>query len=218
MYTFRFPSHILVEKPHFRYNGPVHNAHTFLHLHLPRPPRLGLRGRLLVAASLLATAYAVGFALFVTQLPQPFTTLPPELDGLAVFTGGAGRVEATLAQVQQGFQGPILISGSHSTTRLADILAETTTRLTAAQRTHILHDAAQTTRQNILSLKAWAGYHHLETVGIVTSTYHAPRVALLAALRARNLQMVLLPVQPVDPGLTPLWREYNKLLLAPFLR
>ena len=196
-------------------------SNNYLSLHFPKPPAMGWRGRTLIVLSLLGTAYLVGFALFIIFLPPPFTTLPPKLDGLATFTGGAGRVEATLTQLQEGFKGPVLISGSHTTTTLAEILAETSAHLTSEERHRIMHDAAQTTRQNITSLRAWAGYYHLSHVGLVTSTYHTARVRLLLWLhvpRTENLTVIFLPVQPADAGLRPLFREYNKLLAAPLLR
>lgn len=193
------------------------HAHSYLHLHLPRPPRLGWRGRIVLMLSLLASAYLLGFALFVMLLPAPFTTLPDDLDGLATFTGGSGRVEAALKEAQQGFPGPILISGSNEKTTLPDILAHTATPLTPSQQTHIVYDTAATTRENITSLTAWAGYYKLTDIGVITSTYHIPRVWLLATLHARNLNLTYLPVQPADPGLRPLFREYNKLLAAPLL-
>lgn len=193
------------------------NPHPF-HFHVPRPPRLGWRGRTLLALSLASSAYLLGFALFVVTLPQPFTTLPEGLEGLATFTGGSGRVETALKQVQRGFEGPILISGSHQQSRLTDILALTDTSLTPSQQKHIVYDAAQTTRENITSLQAWAGYNGISNIGLVTSTYHVPRVRLLALLHARNLSLTYLAVQPADSGLRPLFREYNKLLIAPALR
>lgn len=193
------------------------DTHPF-HFHIPRPPRLTWRGRTILTLSLSLTAYALGFAAFVVTLPDPFTTLPDDLDGLATFTGGSGRVEAALKEAQRGFDGPLLISGSHQKTRLTDILARADADLTPDQQTHIVYDAAQTTRENITSLKAWAGYYQLDNIGIITSTYHVPRVRLLAFLHARNLSLTYLAVQPADPGLKPLFREYNKLLVAPFLR
>lgn len=194
----------------------AHNL-SYFHIHLPRRPRLGWRGRIVLATSLLATLYCIGFATFVVTLPTPFTTLPPDIDGLATFTGGSGRVEAAMREAQRGFPGPILISGSHRTTRLTDILAKTDANLTPDQQTHIVYDAAQTTRENVTSLKAWAGYYNLHHIGLITSTYHVPRVRVLAFLHARNLSLTTLPVQPADPGLRPLFREYNKLLAAPLL-
>lgn len=187
----------------------------------PAPRRhhrpLGWFGRTVVTLFLLATAYALGFASFVVFLPDPFTTLPDNLDGLATFTGGAGRVEAALQEVQDGFPGPILISGSHRQTRLTDILAKSSTSLTPTQTTKIVYDTVETTRENIVSLKLWAGMNNLHRIGLITSTYHVPRVRFLALLHARELSLTFLPVQPADPGLRPLFREYNKLLVAPFL-
>lgn len=194
---------------------------NYLSLHFPAPPPLGWCGRLFVISSLLATAYLVGFALFIVFMPPPFTTLPPNLQGLVTFTGGSGRVEATLAQIQEGFKGQVLISGSHATTTLTEILAETSAHLTREERRRIMHDAAQTTRENITSLRVWAGYHHFTHIGVITSTYHTARVRLLLWMhipRSEGLSVTILPVQPADAGLKPLLREYNKLLLAPFLR
>lgn len=190
----------------------------YLHFHWPSPPPLGIKGKLTLLGSLLFTAYLAGFGVYVAMLPEPFTTLPPGLQGLATFTGGYGRVEATLTELKRGFKGPILISGSHATTTIKDIAAETETPLTAAQSAHVMHDAAATTRENILSLKVWAGYQNISNVGVITSTYHAARVRLLARLRAPELTVTVLPVQPGDAGLMPLLKEYHKLLLAPLLR
>jgi uncharacterized SAM-binding protein YcdF (DUF218 family) len=193
-------------------------ATSYLHLHLPGRPPLSTRGRLLLLASIVFTAYLAGFGAYVAMLPEPFTTLPAGLQGLATFTGGYGRVEATLNQLKSGFKGPILISGSHATTRISDIAAQTDTPLTPEESVHIMHDAAATTRENVLSLKVWAGYQGITNVGVITSTYHAARVRLLAGLRAPELHVTILPVQPADAGLMPLIKEYHKLLLAPLLR
>lgn len=183
-----------------------------------RPGRLGWFGRSVLFVVFLGLAYVLGFASFVIFLPTPFATLPSNLDGLATFTGGAGRVEAALKEVQDGFPGPILISGSHKQTRLTDILSHTSATLTPTQTTKIVYDTAETTRENIISLKLWASVNNVKHIGLITSTYHVPRVRLLALLHARELNLTCLPVQPADPGLRPLFREYNKLLIAPFLR
>ncbi|PZP39563.1 MAG: hypothetical protein DI585_03770 [Pseudomonas fluorescens] len=187
-------------------------------MHFPRRPRLGWKGRLIVLTGFLTSIYALGFAAFVITLPAPFTTLPDGLEGLATFTGGSGRVEAALKEAQRGFPGPILISGSHKKTTLPDMLARTSANLTPDQQVHIVYDAAQTTRENITSLRAWSGYYGIHNIGVITSTYHIPRVRLLALMHVTDLNLTYLPVQPADPGLRPLFREYNKLLAAPLLR
>jgi uncharacterized SAM-binding protein YcdF (DUF218 family) len=192
--------------------------HLPFHIRFPHPPRLSWRARSLLILFLAFSTYALGFAVYVVSLPKPFTLLPDDLEGLATFTGGSGRVEAAMKAAQRGFEGPILISGSNQGTRLSDILARTSAQLTDLQKEHIAYDIAQTTRENVTSLAAWAGYYNLDNIGVITSTYHVPRVRLLALLHARHLQLTFLPVQPADSGLRPLIREYNKLLATPFLR
>jgi uncharacterized SAM-binding protein YcdF (DUF218 family) len=168
----------------------------------------------------ICLVYAVGLGAFVALLPKPFTTLPPGLEGLATFTGGAGRVATTLRLVQEGFAGPILISGIHPSSQLAEIeeLSGLETPLTAAQRQQIMLDGATTTRENLQSLNLWATTASLQQIGLITSTYHAARVRLLGWWLAPRLDLVLLPVQPEDTRFIVLLREYHKLLAAPFLR
>lgn len=192
---------------------------TFTLPPLPRPPRLGWRGRTAVGLVTLLALYGIGFGVFVATLPSPFTTLPPHLEGLATFTGGAGRVQALLHQINAGFSGPILISGMKERTPLRAVLhhAQPESPISPAQADHILQDTAQTTRQNVESLKVWAAYLGITRIGIITSTYHTHRVRLLGRALAPELTLTLLPVQPADAGLRPLLREYNKLLLSPIL-
>ncbi len=168
----------------------------------------------------LGLLYGLGLAGFVALLPSPFTTLPPGLQGLATFTGGAGRVATTLRLVQAGFAGPVLISGINPQSQLAEIeeLTGLESPLVPAQRQQIMLDSASTTRENLLSLQIWATTANLQRVGLITSTYHAARVRALGWWLAPELNLVLLPVQPEDTSFRVLLREYHKLLAAPILR
>jgi uncharacterized SAM-binding protein YcdF (DUF218 family) len=171
-------------------------------------------------SSFVMTGYGLGFAVFVGGLPTPFTTPPSGLQGLAVFTGGAGRVETALRLVQNGFRGPVLISGINPTSRLVDMeeLAGLKMPLDEGQRAQVMLDGAQTTKENLQSLNLWATTTEVSEVGVITSTYHAARVKLLGWLWAPKLKLIVMAVQPEDTRLRVLWREYHKLLLAPFLR
>lgn len=186
-------------------------------MHFPRPPKLSWRGRTVLTLSVAVVAYCIGFALYISTLPTPFSTLPDDVEGLAVFTGGSGRVDAALNQLYHGFTGPILISGRHPRTHLSDILAESPHHFSRSQRNQISIDSAQTTHQNIQGLQTWATQNHISNISIITSTYHAARVRLLASWFTNGLQVRVLAVQPADAGLRPLFLEYNKLLSAPFL-
>lgn len=172
------------------------------------------------AATALAGFYGLGFAAYVVMLPKPFTTMPPEAKGLAVFSGGAGRIESTLRLIEQGFQGPVLISGLHPSTTFVDILSHTPTgkELNEIQKRQIMLDTAESTAENMQSLTLWAATTNLSDVAIITSTYHAARVRLLGWWKAPALTLRILAVQPENPRFDVLLREYHKLLATPFLR
>jgi uncharacterized SAM-binding protein YcdF (DUF218 family) len=142
---------------------------------MPKKHRRRAARRWLVALAGIGLTYALGLGVYVATLPQPFTTLPQGLQGIAVFTGGAGRVETALRVVQQGFNGPVLISGINPASRLADIISEAniSPALTAAQQQQIMLDGAASTRENMQSLTLWANTADLGNIGVITSTYHA---------------------------------------------
>jgi uncharacterized SAM-binding protein YcdF (DUF218 family) len=165
---------------------------------------------------ILGLVYVGMFAVFVTALPPPFGVPPQGLDGLAVFTGGSGRVDTAVDLMKQGFAGPVFISGVHEDVKLSSLT--NVAKLTPAQRAAITLDyASRTTRENVLNTAYWAEKHHLRRLGIITSTYHAMRCEVLFRLLAPETGIVLLPVQPVDGRGITLFKEFNKLLLAPLL-
>lgn len=161
--------------------------------------------------------YVAGFAAYVAMLPEPSASLPDGVDGVAVFTGGQGRVDRALAMLAEGFDGPVLISGVHPDVKLEELASPN--RFSPAQQARVQLDYdALTTRQNVRNTVQWMDGQGLQRVGVVTSTYHIARCRLLFWLLAPTHEVVLLPVQPVGSGWRTLWREYNKLLLAPVLR
>lgn len=168
----------------------------------------------------LALLYGIGLVAFVAALPSPFTSVPANLQGLVVFTGGSGRVVTALTLIQQGFTGPVLISGRHPSSSLADMLelAPGAPQLSAAQKAQVALDAAQSTHENMLALQQWATTKKLKTVGIITSTYHVARVRLLHLWLAPQVTLTVLPVQPEDASLKTLLREYHKLLAVFWLK
>lgn len=162
----------------------------------------------------LALLYGLGLALFVAALPKPFTTVPSQVQGLAVFTGGSGRVATALTLIQQGFTGPVLISGRHPSSSLADMLelAPGAPQLSDKQKAQVSLDTAQSTHENMLALQQWATSQQLQHIGVITSTYHVARVRLLHLWLAPQVGLTLLPVQPEDTSFKTLLREYHKLL------
>lgn len=172
--------------------------------------------RLLLTLVAVAVVYVAGFAAYVALLPVPSEGLPEDVDGVAVFTGGQGRVDKALALLDEGFAGPVLISGVHPDVRLEELASSQ--RFSPAQRARVELDyEALTTRHNVYNTVAWAARSKLGRIGVITSTYHTARSRLLFWLVAPGMPVVMLPVQPVGSGWRTLFREYNKLLLSPVL-
>jgi uncharacterized SAM-binding protein YcdF (DUF218 family) len=119
-----------------------------------------------------------GFAWFAATLPAPLAGQLPPADGIAVLTGGPGRIEAGLALVQAGQGRVLLITGVHPNTTLPEILrlAEAGPGTEAGPIT--LGHWARSTRGNAIEVAAWARPRHLRTVRIVTAGYHMRRALL----------------------------------------
>ncbi len=162
----------------------------------------------------LLALYAVGFGIYMLALPRPLVGLPP-VDGLVVFTGGEGRVRTTLELVAEGFVGPVLISGVYPAVRVREL--EGAVALKRSQLAKVMLDKeALTTRENMTNTLRWADVWNLKRVGVVTSTYHAPRVWLLAWWYGAHSRLTVVPVQPQRVKIGDLLREYSKLWLLPF--
>lgn len=169
---------------------------------------------LLVLTGLLGV-YGLGFGVFMLLLPKPLAGLPP-VDGLVVFTGGEGRVRTALELVGDGFGGPVLISGVYPAVQVREL--EGALALERSQLAKVMLDKqALTTRENMANTLRWADVWGLRHVGVVTSTYHAPRVWLLAWWSGATDRLTVVPVQPQRVGVVDLLREYSKLWLLPLM-
>lgn len=170
--------------------------------------------RLLQAMTVVAACYGGGFGLFLVLLPQPYLDMVPETDGLAVFTGGSNRVTTGLQYVQDGYAGPVLLSGVHPHVRMRELMAMVP--LTERQQAQITLDTlAENTRSNVINTIRWADARGVRSIGVVTSTYHALRCRIWFWWYGARDRVRMIPVQPVAPGMRHLLTEYNKLLLMP---
>jgi uncharacterized SAM-binding protein YcdF (DUF218 family) len=170
---------------------------------------------LLVALGWAVLLYIVGFFIYVVLLPRTVYEAPRQVDALVILTGAAGRLGHGLT-LMSTTQVPTLISGVHPQVSLTDLTrgapldGNTLTLLT-------IDHAAETTRQNVAVTRRWSQSIGVQQLGVVTSHYHMPRARLLFAMYAPELDVVPLPVETSAPR-SFLWREYTKLVVAPFLR
>lgn len=138
---------------------------------------------------------ALGFLAFL----RVTSTMPAEPDrhtaGIAVLTGGAERVATGLRLLRAGQGDWMLISGVHRDAMLEDLdSGQDIGRL--AQRIELGRQAT-TTHGNAREVAEWARAYRLQSVRVVTASYHMPRALL--ELRRAMPGVTLLP-WPVVPA------------------
>jgi uncharacterized SAM-binding protein YcdF (DUF218 family) len=128
---------------------------------------------ILIVIFLAAIAYAVGFILFVSNLPIVPETLP-RADGIVALTGGGERLDAAVALLENGVGKRLLISGvSQQTSKetLGKMSGGGTRFACCADIGYVAED----THGNAVEAANWARQNHFGSLVIVTSRYHMPR-------------------------------------------
>jgi uncharacterized SAM-binding protein YcdF (DUF218 family) len=165
----------------------------------------------LTAIILVALAYGLVFAAWVSTLPATPEVLP-EADGVVVLTGGSPRLDAAVALFEKGVGKRLLISG----------VAPSTSRETLKEVTHggprfdcctDLGYSAEDTSGNAAEAADWAHGHNYHSVVVVTARYHMPRA--LHDFRATMPDVTLLswPVDQENVDLSGWWRHPNTVQL-----
>lgn len=142
-------------------------------------------------AGLAVAALILGFLLFanhVTREPIPVTT---RADGIVVLTGEGFRIKEGVRLLNEGRAGKLLISGVNPKISAAQL-----GRLTGLSETQFnccvtLGYQAMTTLGNASETLNWARSRDLDSLIIVTSSYHMPRS--LAELSLAMPQTRLIP-------------------------
>ncbi|OUI78290.1 hypothetical protein HK18_09635 [Commensalibacter intestini] len=120
-------------------------------------------------------AWGGGFVLFVIDTLTYYPPTPTA-QGIVVLTGGAKRIDTAIQLLQSNHGKYLLISGVQPTTTLQDIERVSSIKLTQSNRNHItLGHNATSTMGNAVETAAWVHYHHLDSLIVVTSSYHIRR-------------------------------------------
>lgn len=129
----------------------------------------------------LVVLWSIGFVIFVrsvfsygedfkiSDMPQPF--------GVAVLTGGRGRIERGVELLEQTGAQTLLISGVSKGLLLYDIAKRDGFEIKENMPVELGYEATDTVG-NAKEIKAWVKKHGLKCVIGVTSFYHIPRSRL----------------------------------------
>lgn len=178
-----------------------------------RRQRTGTLGWLARAAAVALLAWVGGFIAFV--LAQAGPAAPgSRTDGIAVLTGGPGRLPRGVDVLKAGLADRLLVSGVHPSVKPGELAlaADIPPKLFACCVD--LGFEADSTRSNAVEVAGWIARHKFRTIRLVTAGYHMPRAR--AELEARLPADVQVVPDGVAAGL-PLWAmlvEYGKFQAA----
>jgi uncharacterized SAM-binding protein YcdF (DUF218 family) len=156
---------------------------------------IGMLARLL---ALVVLMWVGGFVLFVLGLPGP-ARADTRTDGVAVLTGGPGRVQRGVAVLKAGLAQRLLVSGVHPSVKPAELGAAAGIPDRLNSCCVDLGFKADSTRSNAEEVSAWVAQHGFKTIRLVTAGYHMPRAR--AELEARLPADVVVVPDGVNAGL-----------------
>ena len=149
-------------------------------------------------------AYAVGFLVFLTRLPD--APAHPHADGIVALTGGDARLDTAVALLEHGAGKRLLISGVAPDTEKETLghMSDGGPRFACCAD---LGYAAEDTRGNAEEAADWARGNGFHTLTIVTARYHMPRA--LEEIHAAMPEATLLayPVEQGSIALKDWWRH-----------
>jgi len=162
-------------------------------------------------------ACLVGFAWFL-HLADSRTQAPAHTDGIVALTGGPERVETALRLLADGRADRLLLSGIGGGAELPELAHRAgVDPLPLAPRVTIDRNAA-TTKGNALATAGWARSNNIQSLLVVTATYHMPRALTELARTLPGVTLHPLPVAPpersTEAPLRLMAEEYIKFLVT----
>lgn len=167
---------------------------------------------------LLLGFISVDFFLFTKNLPTKEETpilSKLQFDGIIAFTGGQFRLGTTSLIIQNGFKGPVFISGIYPGIDIKQTFKEL--GLNNHQLNQINFDySAVSTASNVKQALNWIKSNRLNKILVITSYYHIPRTKLLFNKIQNNVTFIYYPVFSNNANFNLLFSEYIKYLLFNF--
>jgi len=179
---------------------------------------------LLLFLALGGLAWAYGLVCFSQRIPERVTDERTHTDAIVVLTGGSERLEVGVGLYLAAMGEKLFISGVNARVQASDILPEG--RLTQ-EKMHCcieLGYEASNTIGNARETASWVRKEKLQSLRLVTASYHMPRSLLEFRHAIPYAKIVPHPVFPKNFHREQWWRwpgsaklvlaEYHKFLLA----
>ena len=150
--------------------------------------------RILLSLVAVVLLWAVGFFMFVADLPRETRSDAPRADGIVVYTGGGARIAAGMELMERGAAERLLISGVNPGTSRAALIEMMPSARPLFECCVDLGREAQTTEGNAAEVRDWAIKNGFQRLILVTSDYHMPRALVETRARLPRAEIVAWPV------------------------
>jgi uncharacterized SAM-binding protein YcdF (DUF218 family) len=168
------------------------------------------RRLLLPALAWLFAIYALGFAIFILNLPRPVADPAGTADGIVALTGEGGRLAPAVLLLEQGGGKRLLITGVNKSTSKRNLKALLQDAGKAFDCCADLGFAAADTRGNAEEAARWARNHDYRSLIVVTTSYHMPRSLAEFGAQMPDVKLVPFPVPVEERNPTP-WQTFRRL-------
>lgn len=152
---------------------------------------------------------AIGFGLFIGNLPPPPRAETAKADGIVALTGQGGRLGPALNLLDSGNGKRLLITGVNRMTS-RPYLKKLLRGGPSFDCCVDLGFTAVDTRGNAREAARWARTHHYRSVIIVTAAYHMPRSLVEFSAQMPGVELVPYPV-PGDAPKPVTWEGAKRL-------
>jgi len=162
--------------------------------------------------ALLLALYGVGFGIFALTLPKAAGT--EQTDAIVVLTGSPGRLERGFALLEEGRAQAMLISGVPPDARPQDYAARYNVDPGLFPAKIALGQDSVDTRTNAEEVARWLQRRRYRSIRLVTSDLHMHRAYYEMSRRVGSDVTILTDAVASNPGVGPIYGEYNKYLMA----
>ncbi len=139
---------------------------------------------------ILLAIFSLGFLSFNEKIGYKNINEKKSFDGIAVLTGGQGRIKLGLDLWKENPHVSLIISGVDKNFSKESILPE------GYNSDNIYFDnISESTYQNAISINKWIKENSLKKIKVITSYYHMPRSMLLLKGFSPNTYFMAMPVK-----------------------
>ncbi len=173
--------------------------------------------------SLIILFLILGFIVFLKKIEYNQVNLDNQTDGIAVLTGGKGRINLGLDLFKENRNLRLIISGVDKKVSDSSIIPND-----LKNKSNIMIDKdSESTYENAKTINKWISKYKLQNITIITSYYHMPRSMILMQSLMPTINFFAYPVEKKISDKTSfrenilyyffLTEEYIKYLVSHFI-